>query len=397
MNDVLPPFDHTSAEWRDNQKELLRLFHERCPFGHSDKCGGFWYALQAGTVKEAFNLPEKFVSSRGAVLPATVFPHTMIPINTDPPALYEWRSILNAHFSPQLMKSQESPLRKEAFELFDAALAKGRVDMVNDVAQPLTGKMTLRLLGLDPDDWAAYAVPFHQVVFSTVPWEEAEAAMKKMEGKLRSDIRARIGTPEATGLIKYLSEDAKFNGRPITEDEIWNILYIILGGGLDTTQSLVGSATVFLGENPDRQQELIDHPERLVGAIEEFLRVFPPTQNLARVAASDIEFKGVQFEENDRILVSLVGANHDPAEFPDPFKVDFEREPNRHFAFGMGPHRCLGSHLARIEAKVCLEALLDRAPGFGVEPDQHKHLAKSLGIFRAYEQVRLVLPTADNQ
>ncbi|MCB2052175.1 MAG: cytochrome P450 [Novosphingobium sp.] len=289
------------------------------------------------------------------------------------------------------MKSYEPQLRKEAFELFDAAMAKGSVDIVNDVAQPLTGRMTLQLIGLDPDDWVYYGRAFHDLAFGIIAPEKVAAGMKDMEERLWRDIRARIGTPDATGILKYLSEEALFNGREITLEEIWNICFILLGGGLDTTQALVGSAAVYLGQHPERQQELIDHPDRLTNAIEEFLRTTPPTQSLAREAIEDVEIAGHTIKSNTKVLCSIVGANRDPAEFPDPDHLNFERQVNRHFAFGMGQHRCLGSHLARIEIKVCLEALLDRAPGFRVADDIHKYLAKDIGFFYGYEQVKLIL------
>ncbi|KHK89789.1 cytochrome P450 [Novosphingobium malaysiense] len=388
----LPDLDHTTAEWRDNLEANVEAYRSRCPFGHSAKHGGFWYAMEPRVAREILNKPEVFVSSRGLAVPATPVPNTMIPINQDPPDLYEWRNILNKHFSPKLMQAQAPQLREEAFALFDAALAKGSVDMVNDVAQPLTGRTTLRLIGLDPDDWDKYAVPFHNLAFRTISLEEAAVQIKEMEERLWNDLRSRIGTPEATGLLKYLSEEARFQGRELTLDEIWNIFFILLGGGLDTTQALIGSATVYLGNNPDRQQVLIDHPELMSNAIEEFLRSWPPTQNIAREAVEDVVVEGETIAADTKVLVSIMGANHDPKEFPEPYELDFNREVNRHFTFGMGPHRCLGSHLARIEINVCLEALLTRVPGFRVEDDVHKYLARDVGLFYGYEQVHLVLP-----
>lgn len=387
----IPPFDHTTTEWRDNQRELLEGFRTRCPFGHSSRHGGFWYAMQPDVIREVLNNPTTFVSSRGLVTPPTPVPSTMIPINIDPPDLYKWRAILNPMVSPERMRAEEPQIRKEALELFDAALAKGSVDMVNDVAQPLTGMMTLRLIGLEPSDWKLYAIPFHALAFGTVSLEEAGAGIDRMIDHLKRDLHARLGTNKATGLIKYLSEEAKFDGRSITFDEIYNICFILLGGGLDTTQGLVGSATVYLGENLDRQKELVEHPERMDGAIEEFLRSWPPTQNFSREAVKDVEVSGQTIHANERFVLSLVGANYDPVEFPDPYKIDFQREPNRHFTFGMGPHRCLGSHLARIEIKACLDALLTRAYGFRVDRSKLR-LPKDIAIFYGYEAVPLILP-----
>lgn len=386
----LPPFDMATPEYRDNLGETLDAYRSRCPFGHSDRHGGFYYALKSKDIGQVIRNAETFVSSRGLVTPRQPVPDTMIPINIDPPELFEWRSILNPIFTPKLMEAERPRLLKETYELFDAAAAKGSVDMVNDVAQPLSGTTTLRLIGLDPDDWHEYAVPYHKLAFGTIPREETAPLMRAMEERLREDMRERIGTPRAAGLIKYLSEEAMFNDRAITFDEIYNIILILLGGGLDTTQALVGTATAFLGQNPDRQQELLDHPERMAGAIEEFLRVWPPTQNLTREAVKDAEVGGCPIKPGDRISMSFVAANHDPEDFENPRELDFTREPNRHFSFGMGPHRCLGSHLARVEIRVCLEVLLNRAPGFRVDLSKLQ-LARDISIFYGYESVPIIL------
>jgi cytochrome P450 len=384
-------FDHTTPEWRDHLCEQLEMFRSKCPFGHSSQHGGFWYALQPDMVRHVMNNPTTFVSSRGLSTPPAPVANTMIPINVDPPDLYEWRNVLNPRFAPQLMEAEAPRIRKEAFELFEAAAAKGCVDMVNDVAQPLTGMTTLRLIGLEPEDWHVYAEPFHALAFGTVSFEQAAVGMREMEARLRRDLSERIGTPKAAGLIKHLSEEARFRGRPITTEEIHNICLILLGGGLDTTQALVGSATVYLAEHPQRQAELVEHPERMSGAIEEFLRLWPPTQNLSREAIKDADLKGHPIKANERVVVSFVGANHDPTEFPNPYGVDFQREPNRHFSFGMGPHRCLGSHLARIEIRACLEALLSRARGFSIDRSKLQ-LARDISIFYGYESVEINLP-----
>jgi cytochrome P450 len=178
--EYLPEFDHTTLEYRNRQHEILEQFRGRCPFGHSNRHGGFWYSLQPQVVRQVLNNATTFVSSRGLVTPPTPVPNTMIPINIDPPALYEWRALLNPLFSPDKMEKEAPRIREEALTLFDSGLAKGVVDMVNDVAQPLTGMTTLRLIGLEPGDWRDYAEPFHALAFGTVGAEEAAAGMMAM-------------------------------------------------------------------------------------------------------------------------------------------------------------------------------------------------------------------------
>jgi len=339
-------------------------------------------------VLEIAKQADLFSSSPSDVIPAQE-PIPMIPLNSDPPELYDYRAILNPLFAPKRMEAEAAEIRATAERLMDAIVANGGGDVVMDLAQPLTGITTLRLLGIDTADWPDYVHPLHDLVYSGRPLEERMATMAVMVEQMRDEIRRQKADPRPGGIIDYL-HNVDMAGRKLTLDEIDSIVLIMLGGGLDTAQALVGMVAVYLGRNPDRRQELIDEPELMESAVEEFLRVFPPTQGNGRRAVRDATIAGQPIKAEELIFMSYAAANRDPEEFPDPDRVDFRRANNRHFSFGVGPHRCLGSHLARQEVIACLETLLSRAPNYRLVPGG---VVKStdIGTISGFDKVEIAL------
>ena len=380
-------FDHHSPEYREHSVEMLDYMQRTCPFAHSPNYGGFWVATKADTVLEIAK-NEAFSNFPTEQIPA-LEPTLMIPLNVDPPELYDYRAILNPLFSPKRMLGEREEIRAQAAKLMDAIVAEGRGDVVMDLAQPLTGMTTLRLIGIDPMDWNHYTRPLHELVYSGRPRPERLAAMAVMIERMRAEVRRQKEAPTPGSILEYL-HNVEMAGRKLRIDEIDSIVLIMLGGGLDTAQALVGRIAVYLGRNPDRRQELVDNPDLMDGAVEEFLRVFPPTQGVSRRATKDIEVGGHLVKAEEQVLMSFVAANRDPDEFPDPHKVDFNRENNRHFSFGVGPHRCLGSHLARLEMTACLNALLSKAPNYKLV-EEEVELAKDIGTMAGYDKVPIII------
>jgi cytochrome P450 len=154
----------------------------------------------------------------------------------------------------------------------------------------------------------------------------------------------------------------------MTDDEIYSMDELLISGGVGTTASLVGQALVWLSQNPTERQRMFDDPELLENtALEEFLRVFSPTQALARTVTKDVELRGCSLRKGDRLLVSRASANRDPDQFPEPDTVDLTRWPNRHAAFGIGIHRCAGLHLARAMSRAIIGQVLERMPDYVVD------------------------------
>jgi len=233
------------------------------------------------------------------------------------------------------------------------------------------------------------APPLHELVYSERPLSERLADMAVMVERMKREVRRLKESPIPGSISEYL-HNVVMAGRKLTLEEIDSMVLIMLGGGLDTAQALVGRIAVYLGRNPDRRQELIDDPALIDGAIEEFLRVFPPTQGNSRRAVKDVTVAGQLVKAEEQVFLSYVAANRDPDEFPDPHTIDFRRENNRHFSFGVGPHRCLGSHLARLEIRTCLQVLLEKAPNYTLD-ESGVELAKDIGTVAGYNTVPIVI------
>jgi cytochrome P450 len=173
------------------------------------------------------------------------------------------------------------------------------------------------------------------------------------------------------------------DGAKLSDETVIGMCNLIIAGGNDTTTSLLSNAFKYLSEHPDQKQWLIDDPSRIPYACEEFLRFYTPTQALARTVTTDVEIGGQHLKRGDRVLLSFASANRDPEVFDRPDEIVLDRWPNKHQAFGLGLHRCLGSNLTRVEFTVVLEEVLRRMPDFVVDGDA-SHPYETIGIVNGW-------------
>jgi cytochrome P450 len=167
----------------------------------------------------------------------------------------------------------------------------------------------------------------------------------------------------------------EFDGKRLDDAQLLDILWNLIGGGVDTTTSQTALSLLHLGTQRQLRQRLIDHPELYATAADEFLRYFSVNQQLSRTVTRDVVLGGQRLRRNDRVIISWLAANHDEQEFERPDEVVLDRTPNHHLAFGAGPHRCIGSHLARVMFEVMVKAVLDRIPDYRVDLDGvHEYL-----------------------
>jgi cytochrome P450 len=184
---------------------------------------------------------------------------------------------------------------------------------------------------------------------------------------VREHIAHRRENPSDDATTHFINSEV--DGRRMDDDEVYSILELVISGGVGTTASLVTQALVWLYQNPDQRQRLIDDPSMVDIAVEEFLRVFSPTQALARTIMEDTEFQGCPVRKGDRALVSWASANRDASQFENPDEVDITRWPNRHVAFGLGIHRCAGSHMGKAMAREMIRQVLGRMGDYVVDMD----------------------------
>lgn len=411
-------FDHHSPEYAKHTHDILNYMGNKCPIAHSEKYDGFWVVGGYQDIAAIARDDNAFSSEQGITVPhpaklqggllgllknplsllrnlgfllrrmPTVHADGLvdrIPIMRDPPESKEWRKLLDPLVSPRAIKAMEPQIDSLISSLVDEFIEKGSADLAVDLAQPLTGIMTMRMAGLPEAEWRAFADPVHDIIWQDGAPLDLIAKRVAVADRVRTEIGRQRTQPVEGGWIAYLL-GCEFEGRKLTDREIHAIIDLLLDGGVDTTQALLGSAFVYLAQNPQQRQKLIDRPELLPTAVEELLRVFAPQQALSRTATRDVEFNGKQIKAGEKILMCWAAGNRDAAEFPNPETVDFEREVNRHMTFGMGAHRCMGSNLARYEARRCVHEVLTRLPDYKVVAAKP---AKDVGIVYGYSQVQV--------
>jgi cytochrome P450 len=244
------------------------------------------------------------------------------------------------------------------------------MDLVLDLANPVPAVLTMHLVGLPLDDWRDYADVFHATIAyrpGHPAFDRAVANIPAMLTRLGAEAAARRTAPGDDLLSALVT--AEVDGRPLTGDEVRSVLWNLVGGGLDTTTSLTALSLLHLDEHPRLRRRLVERPELLATATDEFLRFFSVNETLTRTVARDAELGGQRLGRGDHLMLSWLSANRDAAVFERPDEVVLDRAPNPHLAFGVGRHRCIGMHLARTLFQVMVTEVLARIPDYAVDRD----------------------------
>ena len=365
-------FDHHSPAYAEDWIDIYRDLRATCPVAHTDAHGGFYVVTRYEDVATVARDDSTFSSlndpsaGRGGVtIPSAPSQH--IPIEVDAPEFQRYRRLLNPIFSPAASERWRPSIERWASICIDEVIEKGAIDLVDDLAAVVPALFTCEFLGLPTEDWHRYADPLHRVIY-TPPGPGREALFGDMMWIHESvqELIARRRVEPADDVITYLTK-ADDDGEPLTDEVIGKICDLIMAGGFDTTTASTTAALHHLHEHPADRQRLIDDPQLLPSAVEEFLRYFCPTQALARTVTTETQLAGETLEPGDRLLLSWASANHDESVFERPDEIVLERFPNRHLAFGVGAHRCLGSHVARAEITAMLQAVLTRIPDYEID------------------------------
>ncbi len=298
----------------------------------------------------------------------------MIPQQIDPPAQTRYRKILDPRFSRKRMLEIEPALRASANELLDTFAESGACDYSQQYAVPLPCQAFLHLLGLPVDD-LSHLIKLKDGIIR--PEKHAENAFDDEEvGGIRAasgkqiyayfkDLIAERRKTPSEDLMTYLL-DVDLDGKKLTHNEILDISYLFILAGLDTVTASLNCFIANLAANPEHRQRILQSPESLETAIEELLRWETPVAGVPRRVIEDVEIAGTPIAKGEMVMLLLGAANIDPSEFSEADRVVLDRSRNRHLAFGGGPHRCLGSHLARMELRVGLEEWHRRIPDYRI-------------------------------
>lgn len=372
--------DHHSKEFLDNRLEHWRRLR-RCPVAFNPRHGGFWMVSGYDAVAQVSRDEETFSSVYRLAAPdgpdlmgiAGVPRLKGIPpagiAEVDGAVHQALRRIINPFMLPPAVTALKPFMEALATWFIDERIESGTMDLVTDVANPVPSVVTMKLVGLPLDRWHHYGELFHGTVAfrkGDPEWDRAMARVPEMVAELLAEAHSRRARPHddlLTALVELRLED----GRRLTDPEISSVLWNLVGGGLDTTTSLTSLALHHLDRHPSLRRALIEDPALIVLGTEEFLRFYSVNETLTRTVTRDTELGGQQLAAGDIVLLSWLSANHDDSEFERPEQVVLDRPSNRHLAFGVGPHRCIGMHVARTMFQVLVSHILRRLPDYRVD------------------------------
>ena len=334
-----------------------RVFYS--PVHHNAIPGpGTWVLTRAADIRAALQDAATFSSQVRRSNSALA----LIPLELDPPEHPKFRALMNPIFSPARMKQLEAKVRELARKLAAQCAAKGECDFVEDFAKPFPVGIFLDLMGLPVDNMARF-LEWEALIMRDK--QTRSAAIQQVSLYLQELITARRRNP-TDDLISF-AVNARVDDRPLTDSEVMGICVLLFIAGLDTVTSSFAFHFRHLAEHEADQESLRRDPGLIPSAVEELFRAYAVV-NTNRYATRDIEFAGVPIKKGDNVTCSTILASRDPHEFDRPNEVIFTRSPNPHNAFSFGPHRCIGSHLARREISAGIEEWLRVIPRFRVKP-----------------------------
>ena len=366
---VLPLDGETHPELKKNPFEVFANLHKEAPpifYNPAAFQGAGGWSISDGTImKEVLQSPELFSSKNGTGFSFLLGQELdLIPLEIDPPEHIKYRIHFNKPLSPREIAPREDAVRATAVTLLDKFQAQGRCEFIDDFAVQFPVRIFMDLFGMPPSDFDKILDYEYKLLHVSNTIETRAQAARDIYNYLVDMLATKRADPAedlATAILGFTVDD-----RELTDKEILGMYFLLFVGGLDTVASSLGFAWRYLAANPKAQQQLRDNPHLIPGAIEEFFRMHSVVE-VRRSVTEDVVFHGVQLKKGDFVNCITAVASLDEKEFENSLEANFERSPNRHCAFVFGPHRCMGSNLARLEMRVALEEWLNRVPAFGIE------------------------------
>jgi len=362
-------FSHLEPEWAADPYPIQDDLRQRCPIAHTGRFGGGWLPTRYEDVSAIAYDTERF-SSRAIIMSNFRPPREIAPIggsppiSSDPPFHHDARKLLLPAFTKTAVSRQEAATRAFCHSLIDAFGDSDVVDAAHDYAQHIPMRVIADMLGFPPEDSPRFRVFVENTLEGVnLPTEQRIERMSALFDYLLAQVHDHLDNPRED-LTSYLI-NAELYGRKLEPGHVVGTMALLLIAGIDTTWSAIGSSLWHLARKPADRERLVAEPRLLPVAMEEFLRAYAPV-TMARLVREDMHWRGADMKADDWILLSFPAANRDPEQFDRASEVVIDREVNRHAAFGLGIHRCVGSHLARMELRVALEVWLERIPQFGL-------------------------------
>ena len=365
-------FDHHDPAMVDRAHAVFSDLREHCPVAKTEAHGGFWVLSDYDAVQlaarndELFSSANNLANRRGISIPP--MPARAGIIETDAPRFTQLRKLFVPWFSPGAAEARRGQVEALTHYCIDQVIESGACDLTKDITAPIPAMLTMLFLGFPASDSVWMGDLFHR--HSYLPPESPERAEVERDViSLAEQMRIRALERRANPRDDFMSFLATIEiaGELLTLDEIAEEAFLVLSGGIDTTTVLLTNTLLYLNDKPQLRAQLLADKALMATAFEEFLRYFSPIQGLARTVTRDCEFAGVHLKEDDRVWLSWASANLDESIFPDAGTIDLCRSPNRHMAFGVGTHRCLGANLAKVAWHSAITAILQRMSDYRID------------------------------
>jgi cytochrome P450 len=371
VSDWATDFSHLEPEWSADPYPIQDDLRQRCPIAHTERFGGAWLPTRYEDVAAIAYDTDRF-SSRSIVLSNFRPPLELAPIggsppiSSDPPFHHDARKLLLGAFTKKEVARQEPATRAFCHSLIDSFAGRDMVDAAQEYAQHIPMRVIANMLGFPPEDGPRFAVFVEDLLEGiNLPPDERAERVSLIFDYLLAQVHAHLDDEVPRDDLTTYLINAELYGQKLPADVVTGAMALLLIAGIDTSWSAIGASLWHLAKTPGDRERLVAEPGLLPTAVEEFLRAYAPV-TMARLVKEDMHWHGVDMKAEDWILLSFPAANRDPAQFDRADEVVIDREVNRHAAFGLGIHRCLGSHLARMELRIALEVWLARIPVFSL-------------------------------
>jgi cytochrome P450 len=360
--------------------EVVDYARSHCPVLKTDADDGYYVVTRYDDLRQVTEHPETYTSEE-AGLRGTPIP--MPPLTIDPPLQTEFRRALNPYLSRSFLSRYEPDITDIVRDRLESLVAQGHMEFMNDFAVPVTSANLARVI-LDDDNSERIQQAIRTA--TAISSEGSQQAFFDMAAIAEQFLRDRAKSGSTRDDVLSAIVNGTVQGRPLTMEEQIGATTILFTGGLDTTKAALGSIIRQVALHPELEARLRD-PSWIKGDLDEFLRYESPIMFMARTVAQDTELDGCPLKAGDRVAIHFAAANRDPARFDDPDELRFDRQRNPHAAFGMGVHRCIGLHFARMQIEIAVRELLARVTNLRIPAGEHVEMAT--GVVQSPERLPL--------
>jgi cytochrome P450 len=362
VEDLAPHLDLFDPSHSERLWEVLSYARTACPVLKTDADEGYYIITRYDDLRTVLEDPGTYSSVqaglRGVPLP-------MPPLTEDPPRHIEYRRALNKYLSRSFLGRYAADVRDTARTLLDNLVPRGRFDFMTDYAIPFTSRNLARVI---LDDSNAERIQRAIAIATRISSDGDPQAFFDMAALAEEFLRDRADSGSQRDDVLSAIVNGTVEGRPLTLQEQVGATMIMFTGGLDTTKAALGNIASHLAGDATLEQRLRD-PEWIKADLDEFLRYESPITFMARTVTRETELGGCPLKPGDRVAVHYASANRDESRFEHADRLDFDRRRNPHAAFGLGPHRCIGMHFARLQIEVAFGELLSRVTNLRIPQD----------------------------